>query len=108
LVDRAVAEFERASPDAKQLRDVLDHFDAYLRGRGHAYPAGHPTHYDSDYLQVYRPVTMWTDITKERVRLYLSPRPGHPPLVLDVDREASAVCELADAVRRELTTLRLP
>ena len=60
LVDQALAEFEQASPDAKQLRDVLDHFDAYLRGRGQMFPAGHPADYDNDYLQVCRPVTMWT------------------------------------------------
>jgi len=31
---RAVADFEAAVPDAKNARDVLDHFDAYAQGMG--------------------------------------------------------------------------
>jgi hypothetical protein len=102
LVDQALADFETVSPDAKQLRDVLDHFDAYLRGRGRAFPAGRPADYDNGYLQVYRPVTMWTEASADGVRLYLSPKPGHPPLVLDVERDADAASALAHAVQRIL------
>lgn len=34
-VDKAVQQFQREQPDASLLRDIHEHFDAYLEGAGH-------------------------------------------------------------------------
>jgi hypothetical protein len=43
----AINEFETAVPDAKTVRDVLEHFDEYLRGKGN-HPLDHSLGFSID------------------------------------------------------------
>jgi hypothetical protein len=101
-IDRALHAFNEASPDAKDIRDVLDHYDDYLRGRGRAFKVGRPGDYRDGFLQVFRPAGSWIEGCTDTVKLHIAPGPGHRLLTLDITREGAAASELVHAVCQAL------
>ena len=100
-IDSALAMFHKTCPQAKDIRDVLDHWDAYMQGVGNAYPAGDPdVHQRPDLVLAMqlRPAMMFFRASGDSFGLDVMPRLG-TVLRLDVTRDADAVVALADAVR---------
>lgn len=96
-IDRALGEFVTTAPDIKAIRDVLDHFDEYLRGTGRDYPASPPPTYQRELGQTVGPTLVFYQRSEETVRLHVSPAPG-VKLILDVALVAAAVSTLAYAL----------
>ena len=98
-IDLALKRFKDTSPDVKDLRDVLDHMDAYLRGVGDEFPAGPPNQVYPHGLLIFIPTISWEEPMVDTFRLNLVPAPGRRPLVLDVSRDSEAAIALCDAIR---------
>lgn len=94
----AIATFDSTSPHAKGIRDIFDHFDAYLKGTGHAYRAKSPNeYYYEGHVSTRTPINMWVEPIEGEYRLHIQPTP-ETHLVLDVNREARASTALAAAI----------
>jgi hypothetical protein len=99
-VDSALAKFAKICPQAEDTRNVLDHWDAYMRGIGEKYPAGSPdVHPRPDLVLAMnlRPATMYFQASGDSYALHVMPRIG-TVLVLDVARDADAAGALTNAV----------
>ena len=92
----AIDKFAETSPDAKGVRDVIDHFDDYLKGAGLAYRAGDPSEYVGMVASVNKPTNMWIQASDGVFRLHINPSPGEH-VVLDIARETASALALADA-----------
>jgi hypothetical protein len=104
-IDIARRDFDKESPNAEAVRNVLDHWDAYMRGVGDEFPAKAPAAYKSDLLSVLRPTLLWYGYDGTTYQLQIVPRPGEPPLVLDVARDGAAVLALSIAIQDALADL---
>lgn len=103
-IREAINAFDAVIPAAKVIRDLVDHWDDYMKGTGRAYPAGDPRHAaGSPWVAVVRPFGSWAQWIDGEYVLYLAPRPG-TVLQLDVRPTAAAASELSHAIQNALDT----
>lgn len=103
-LDTARNAFLATSPDAESIRNVLDHWDDYLRGDGTEFPAG-PLRYEGrpDIQIAVRPTNFFYEHGSGTYRLHIIPAPGARTLILDVEREAAAVDRLVADIGNALS-----
>jgi hypothetical protein len=98
-LDKAKNTFLAACPDAENIRNVLNHWDAYLRGDGEDFPAGPIGHEGRPDLRLMdRPTNFAYEYGDGTYRLHITPAPGVRTLVLDVERDAAAVDKLVQDI----------
>jgi hypothetical protein len=96
LLTEAIEKFAESSPDATDVRDVIDHLDDYLKGMGRTYKAKAPSEYVRMMASVRKPTNTWIEASDGVFRLHINPSPGEH-VVLDIARESAAALALADA-----------
>lgn len=106
-IAEALDAFRKTSPQIKDIRDVLDHMDEYLTGKGSSMKradlrAGKPSDHSNEWLQVWKPSMIWVEPGDGTQLLRISPRPGKI-LTLDVGRDEAAVRNLVDAISQALS-----
>jgi hypothetical protein len=89
-IRRALVEFDHALPTAKDLRDVLDHFDDYALGRGKLQDRKRPW-----------PVIEWYEESPDTYRLNIGV--GGKLLAVEVAAASHASQELLDSIAQALT-----
>jgi hypothetical protein len=87
-IDRALNEFERKVPHAVDLRDVLDHFDDYARGKGELQKTRGGASEPNE----------WYERANDTYRLSLGLAPGAPLLTLEVRSATEAATTLVRAI----------
>lgn len=103
-IDKATHTFEVTCPHVKDVRNVLDHFDDYLRGRGKDFNAGRPSEHAGEFFQVLRPAGWFCERRPASVVLHVSPKPG-TVLTLDIAESAAALRELTRAIQAAVADL---
>jgi hypothetical protein len=99
VMDKARNAFLAISPDAESIRNVLDHWDDYLRGDGTEFPARPLGHVGRPDLQLMdRPTNFVYEHGGGTYRLHITPAPGARTLILDVERDATAVHKLVQDI----------
>jgi len=95
-IKQALTVFKATSPGAVEVRDIIDHYDDYLRGAGNTRARRRET-YQGGWVVPNRPSFMWTEDRDASYRLYVSPVPG-PVIWLDVIRDSAAAQTLTAAI----------
>jgi hypothetical protein len=101
-IGEAIRAFNETAPDSKDIRDVLDHFDEYMEGRGRKFNAGAPESYDYGFAIARNPTFMWVEAMEGRLQLHVLPKPG-VRVTLDVVREGDAARKLELDVQTAVT-----